>query len=200
MTFLFDLLHGTFLCNIFCTLISLTKCQRISHWSVNLLLEVDQSWLTSASIGYHRRDSLQKETNHKSSFLLPSFLIVPRVQMSPQPLPIIQVPCLGSLKDWRVPELLLLSVQVQYSGAGSWEPAGARWERAGHNGGTFQWYFPCPREPIFVSYSCPGGRVQTYFGFADDHTIKRISVHEAKKPPSVLCFSLKNYLEGWLFS
>lgn len=37
-----------------------------------------------------------------------------------------------------MPELLPLSVQVQYSGPGSGEAAGARGGIAGHNSGTFQ--------------------------------------------------------------
>lgn len=150
------------------------------------------------------RDSLQKETKCESGFLLHSFLIVLGVKMRPPWLAVTQEFFLGGWKDWEVTVFLPFSVQVQYSGPGSWEAAGVCWGIAGHwcwpekerlhNSGTFQYHFACPREPIFVSYPCPGRRVQTYFGFADDHTIKRIPAQEAKKLPSVWCLYLKNYL------
>lgn len=105
---------------------------------------------------------------------------------------------------------LPLSVQVQYSGPGSWEAAGVCRGLAGppswpqkellHNSGTFQCHLACPRKPIFVSYPCAGSRAQNYFRFADDHAMKRMSAQEAKELPSVLCLYLKHYLEGWLFS
>lgn len=118
--------------------------------------------------------------------------------------------CLGHLKDWKVTVLLSLSVQVQYSGPGSWEAAGVCWGIAGHwpwqgkellhNSGRFHYPLACPRAPIFVSYLCPGSKAQTYFGFADDHTSKRISVQGSQEASIYTVFISQELFEGWLCS
>lgn len=143
---LFSLFFDTILWNILCVLICFTKFRRISLWSgffwtryEKVLTERDRVWIqftfafiSDGSVGSN--EALVTCCN--------------------------TVFCLGSLSEAWVTVPLPLSVQVQYSGPGSWGAAGVRWGIAGRwswpqkelllNSGTFQYHLACPREPIFV--------------------------------------------------